>query len=251
MTKRDKILGYAAPVISVVLMLVIWAAAACAAGSEYILPNIGQTLKAVFGLFGVKAFYLALLGTLLRTFIAFFISLAAAFSLAAAAKKSAAAERFIKPFISVARSLPTVAVVLLLLVWTNSKVAPVIVTMLVVLPTEYTGAYNALSGVDENTISALKLFGVSERDLFFKVKLKQTLPEVYSLVGSGLSLNLKLMVAAEVLSQTARSMGYLLNASKVNFEISKMIAIVIVTVILGGGIEGAFSLASKKAGKWK
>ena len=141
--------------------------------------------------------------------------------------------------------------VLLLLVWTSSKVAPVIVTMLVVLPTEYTGAYNALSGVDENTISALKLFGVSERDLFFRVKLKQTLPEVYSLVGSGLSLNLKLMVAAEVLAQTARSMGYLLNASKVNFEISKMIAVVLVTVILGGGIEGAFSLASKKAGKWK
>lgn len=249
--KKEKVISCAAPVISVLAMLALWAAAARVADSEFILPNIGQTFKSFFKLFGEEEFYRALFGTLARTFIAFFISLAAAFSLAAAAKKSVAAERFIKPFISVARALPTVAVVLLLLVWTSSKVAPVIVTMLVVLPTEYTGAYNALSGVDENTISALKLFGVSERDLFFRVKLKQTLPEVYSLVGSGLSLNLKLMVAAEVLAQTARSMGYLINTAKIYFEISKMIAVVLVTVILGGGIEGLFSLASKKAGKWK
>ena len=69
--------------------------------------------------------------------------------------------------------------------------------------------------------------------------------------GSGFSLNLKLMVAAEVISQTAYSIGYMLNTSKIYFEVATMIALVLVTVAIGLIIEGVFSFLSKKAGKWK
>ena len=94
-----------------------------------------------------------------------------------------------------------------------------------------------------------KVFGVSGKKRLKKVVFPQIAPEFISAAGAGLTLNLKLMVAAEVLSQTARSMGYLLNTSKIYFEISAMLALVLVTVVTGLMIEWAFAFMAKKAVK--
>ena len=59
------------------------------------------------------------------------------------------------------------------------------------------------------------------------------------------------MVAAEVIEQTANSLGYLLNTSKAYFEIASMIAVVVVSVAIGLIVESAFRFVSKKVGKWQ
>ena len=81
------------------------------------------------------------------------------------------------------------------------------------------------------------------------MEIPQILPSALYSAGAGLSLNLKLMVAAEVIAQTAVSLGYLLNKSKVYFEIADMLAIVAFAVITGAAIESAFGAIAKKAGK--
>ena len=160
---------------------------------------------------------------------------------------SKSGHKIIAPLVSVMRALPTVAVVLLLLFWTNSKIAPVVVTALVVLPTAYTQLKSAMGGVDKITVDAALVDGADRLGAFLRIELPQIVPSVYSAVGSGLSLNFKLMVAAEVLSATANSLGYLLNTSKVYFEIANMIAIVVVAVLIGVVIELLFNFLSKKA----
>ena len=57
------------------------------------------------------------------------------------------------------------------------------------------------------------------------------------------------MVAAEVLAQTARSLGYMLNTSKVYFEISQMMALVLVAVFIGVVIELVFNKIATLAEK--
>ena len=195
--------------------------------------------------------YYLLRSTFLRCLIAFTCSFIIAFSLAVLARNLKYAKQVVKPVIAVMRALPTIAVVLLLLFWTNSYVAPVIVTMLVILPTLYSEVTNSLFAIDEKEIEMCNFFGVSKKEVLLKVQLPQILPPLLQTVGAGLSLNLKLMVAAEVLSATARSIGTMLNIAKYNVEISQMIALVLVTVVLGLIIEWIFSLLSKKAGKWK
>ena len=237
------------PLITVAVILLLWAAAARAVDSEYILPTVGETLTALFGLLKSAAFYRAFFGTLLRTLIAFLLSFVFAFITAFAAYKSDGAKRALSPLIVVTRALPTIAVVLLLVVWTNSRVAPVIVTMLVVFPTLYNNLYAALNGIDPELDEMCRVFGVSNKKRLIKVVFPQVAPEFISAAGAGITLNLKLMVAAEVLSQTARSMGYLLNTAKVYFEISSMLALVFVTVVTGLIIETVFSVIARRAVK--
>lgn len=249
--RKDKLLNLILPFISVLSIFVLWAVASKEIGSEYILPSVTDTFSALIGLFKEPSFYASLLGTLTRSLIAFSISFALAFIFAVLAITFKYFERIIAPVISFLRALPTIAVVLLLLFWTNSKVAPVIVTLLVVLPTCYTYIKTAFESVDKTTVEAGLVDGANKKQAFLRVTLPQALPAVYSAVGSGFSLNLKLMVAAEVLSATANSLGYMLNVSKAYFEIATMIALVVITVIIGCTIEFLFNALSKKAGKWK
>lgn len=249
--KKNALLKILPPIVSFAALILLWGAASAAVNNEYILPDIATTLRQFVRLFGAAEFYSAFFGTLARSLTAFVLSFAIAFISALLSKRSEFAERAIKPMISVARALPTVAVVLLLLVWTNSRIAPIIVTMLVVLPTAYTDIKNALEFVPQEQIQTCVFFGVSKKDILFKVKIPQIAPSLLRCCGAGLSLNLKLMVAAEVLSQTAVSMGYLLNTAKIYFEIAEMIALVLVTVIVGVLIEAAFGFAAKRAERWK
>ncbi|MBQ6980604.1 MAG: ABC transporter permease subunit [Clostridia bacterium] len=249
MKKQDKLLNALLPFLTVAVIFGLWGLAAAKVDSEYVLPTVGDTFAALWELLKSAEFYRAYFGTLLRSVVAFAIAFFLAFIAAFVAYKYDKAKRALKPLIVIIRALPTIAVVLLLVLWTSSFVAPVIVTFLVVFPTLYNNLYAALCGIDNDLNEMCKVFGVSNKKRLTKVVFPQIAPEFITSAGAGLTLNLKLMVAAEVLAQTARSMGYLLNTSKIYFEISTMLALVLITVITGLIIEFLFSFWAKKAVK--
>ena len=252
--KANKILSILLPILTVACIIIIWSVAASVVDSEFVLPNLKDTVFALGSLlFGAnsKTFYTAFFMTILRTVIAFVCSFILAFLLAYLSKKRPLSLKVISPLISITRALPTIAVVLLLLLWTNSFVAPIIVTMLVVLPTLYTNLYNSLCSVDDKLTDMCAFFGVDKKKVFKKVSLPIIMPSMLISVGSGFALNLKLMVAAEVLAATANSIGYQLTYNNYNLEIATMIALVLIIVIVAVLVELIFSLLSKKVGKWK
>ncbi len=250
MKKDYKILGYFAPIISVICVIIIWCVLSASINDELILPNFCLTVKEFFNLFKSGEFYSSLFMTVLKSLISFLISFILALFFGILSYRHNLFKKFINPIISIMRALPTVAVVLLLLVWTNSFIAPIIVTSLVVLPTVYTGVINDLSNIDVKQIEMCKVFNVNNKDIINKVLLPQIMPSILNTVGSSMSLNIKLMVAAEVLSATGNSLGNLLQYySNVSLETAKMLSLVIVCIIIGILIECVFSFLSKKAGK--
>lgn len=249
MKKENKILNILLPIASVLLIFLIWFISAISINNSLILPNVDEVLSQFFALIKSGEFYSALLSTLLRSVIGFIISFILAVIFAILSKRSKYFEKFISPVIRIIRALPTVAVVLLLIFWTSSKIAPAIVTTLVVLPTLYLNVLNALNSIDDKQLLMCKIYNVPYKKVLFKVEIPQILPPVLSAIGAGLSLNIKLMVAAEVIAQTPVCLGYMMQNAKVNFEIALMLALVVFAVIIGLIIESVFSLLSKKAGK--
>ncbi|MBQ7373379.1 MAG: ABC transporter permease subunit [Clostridia bacterium] len=247
---KDKILNLIFILLPFICLFTVWQIGSSFT-NEFILPSLFETLLATGKVLASGKFYLSLLGTLIRTVIAFAISFLLAFLLAFWSRASRRADVTIAPVISVFRALPTIAVVLLLLMWTNSFIAPIVVTSLVVLPTTYSTLRDAFFNVDGDLIKALKLFEVDQKTLLKKVYAPSVLPSTLLAIGSGLSLNLKLMVAAEVIAATANSLGFMLNSSKALFETAKMIAIVLITVVIGLIVELTFKSISKKVGAWQ
>ena len=247
MKNNKKTLNRLLPIISIACIIAVWAIGASALDKEYLLPSVSSTLKELARLFTTAKFYMAIGGTLFRTVMAFVVSFLLAFVFAFFANKSKMFNSVISPVIGVLRSLPTIAVILLFLVWTNSKIAPVLVTILVIFPTSYTHIKSAFDGVDYSVIEAGMVDGANAKQIFVFIQMPLVKSSIFSAVGSGFSLNFKLMVAAEVLSATARSIGSMLNSASYNVETAKMIALVLISVIIGLLVESIFNALSGKA----
>ena len=250
MKKLNKTLNLILPIITIGFLLIVWAVIAKAENNEYVVPTVEKTMQELVKLFGENKFYTALGGTLIRSVIAFLLSFFISFILAYCSSKKVWAEKLILPIISITRTLPTIAIAWLILFWTNNQIAPVVITMLVVLPTSYTQIKSALDTVNKTSIEAGKVDGAGFINLFFKIELPQIAPNVFSVIGSGLALNLKLMVAAEVLTATIKSLGNMINLAS-PFEVAKTIALSIVVLILGLLVEFLFNTLSKKSASWR
>ena len=249
--KKSRVISTLIPIASVVFIILLWQMVSVITDNEIILPSIRAVLVSAVELLKDGAFYSAYLSTLVRTIIAFSVSFLLALITAILSKRFFYYKKAVSPIIKIMRALPTVAIVLLLYFWTNSLVAPVIVTTLVVFPTLTSFVSESLNTVDYKQIEMCKVFGVSNKDLLFKVQIKEIAPSMLNVIGEGISLNLKLMVAAEVLSATFISLGNMLNRAKYYVEIPRMIAIVLLCVLTGLLIEFIFGLISKKVGKWQ
>ncbi len=249
--KKKQLLNLIPTTISILCLILVWTIASTAVNDEQVLPSFYDTVKKFFALFSYSEFYSSYFGTLLRSMISFLISFLLALFLVWIFQKHKTIKKFVEPIMAIIRVLPTIAVVLLLVLWTNTFIAPIIVTILVVLPTTFVSLSNAFDGVDKDAVKMCEFFSVSKKEIFFKVQLPQIAPALYSSIGAGLSLNLKLMVAAEVLAFTASSIGNFIYLSNLYDQTVTMMALVLSVVITGLVIELIFSLLSKKAGKWQ
>ena len=249
--KKTKILNLIPTVISILCLILVWSVASIAVNDEQVLPSFFDTVKKFFSLFSYGEFYFSYFGTLLRSAISFLISFLIALFLVWVFQKHKTIKKFIEPILAIIRVLPTIAVVLLLILWTNDFIAPIIVTILVVLPTTLVSLSNAFDSVDSDAVKMCEFFSVSKKEIFFKVQLPQIAPALYSSIGAGLSLNLKLMVAAEVLAFTTSSIGNFIYLSNLYDQTITMMALVLSVVITGLIIELIFSSLSKKVGKWQ
>ena len=246
--RLNRISNVLIPIISILSIIGIWWAFAVGVGDQLILPTPPDTIKEISLLLSESDFYVQYFSTLLRCVIAFTCSFTIAFLLAILSYFNSIAKRIISPIVTVIRALPTLAIVLLLLIWTNRNIAPIIITMLVVMPTLYSGILSALNSVDKKLLEMCKVYKVKKITVFFKVIMSGIMSEVLSEIGAGLSLNVKLMVAAEVLAVTAESIGMAMRLSNIYFLTARLLGFVVLMVLTCLIIEGLFGFIAKKVG---
>jgi NitT/TauT family transport system permease protein len=243
--KANLITNIILTMITILAIFLIWFLASICVGEELILPSPVDAFSEVFNLFSTSVFWKALGGTISRSFLAFLISFIIATCLALLCKFNKYSKPVVSIIISILRAIPTIAVVLMLLLWTTSKVASIIVTMLVVLPTLFTSIMTALGEIDYDIIEMMNLYKVPKKRQFSRYIIPQITPSTIQIVGSGLSLNIKLMVAAEVIAGASNSIGQLMSQSKIYFETSSLFALVFIMVIIAVAIELGANIISK------
>ncbi len=248
--KLYQIINYSLPVVTVVMIVIVYAIISKVVGVELIAPSVGSTLKEFFAMFGKGEFYKAVGGTLLRAFIAYVLSFVLAFALATLTKLWKPLRRAFSPIVALIRVLPTMSLILLALIWFNSFQSTVLVAFCIVFPMLYTGFCDAIESVDKDLIEMSRVYAVDKRRLVTKLYIPQTLPLVFTSIKSSIGLNLKLIISAEVLAQTADSMGLYMQLAKINLDTAVLLAWTIVAILLGGLFEGIVTLIQKKAVKW-
>ncbi len=218
-------------------LLLAWLVAFFAVGNEYVLPSPWVTFAEAVKLMGKGAFYAAFFATLGRAVFAFFLAFVFGGGLGFIAYLSPSFEKFMRGIVAVLRSLPTMAVLLLILVGASHSFAPVLVGALTLFPLLYTAVHTALCGVDRELIEMCDVYRVPVRERARRLYLPTVLPTVFADGVAALSFSLKLTVSAEVLAFTYRSIGGWMQESALAAETATVMALTVFVCLVGALVE--------------
>lgn len=226
--KKFSIILY--PLVAIALMLLIWHLLFAYVGSEFIFPSIGTTLSQMWQHLCDGTFWRALLLTLGRVFLCFAISLAIAIIVGVLAKFVPAVGKILAPVIAIFRSAPTVAMMVILTLIVPKNIAPIIVGLLVVFPMTYTNVTAAINQVDVGILQMCSLYNVPPAQQLKHVYLPTVVPYLMGELPATLSFTVKLIVSAEILSNTPRSVGGLIQLANSYPNVASMFALTILSV---------------------
>lgn len=243
--------NYLFSVLAVAVMWGVWVAAYFAVGNEYVVPSFTETMRELGALFASGTFWESFGGTLWRTVAGWLLAFAFAVLFAAAGVASKKFRSFFAPFVSVFRTLPTMAITLMLLIWSTPLVAPVIVTFLMLFPVTYAQLMAAYGEIDPQLFAMARVYGVPRREVLCKIAVPGMLPAVFSQAGPNLSLSLKVTISAEVLVSTFRSLGGMMHEAANYLQVAEMFALTILALLVGGLFEFALHFLTRITARWK
>ena len=233
----------------------VWIIAYYAAKNEFLFPSVGDTFRALGQLLFTggeltRSFYRSLGATFLRTFLAFLISLVCGVGLAALAVSFRGVRAFLAPVVSVLRTLPTLAIVLMLILWTSPSLAPVFVCLLVLLPAVYAASLAAFTNAVGRFGDFARAYKIGRAKRIFALYLPVSLPTLFTEGGAILSMGLKITVSGEVLAATFSSLGGMMQEAQIYLMVPRLFALTLFTILLGFLLEGACALLKKLLVKW-
>ena len=214
------------------LVLLVWQICAKLYDKPLILPTVTTTIKQFFLLFTTKNFYLDTLYTFLRSLAAFVGSLAVAFVLATIATANQSFAYAIKPVVSILATTPVMALLLLMLVFLQSSVLPLVVAFLMTFPVLYTAIYNEFVKAEQRFGNMCKVYKVGFYNKLTSVWLPTSLDSLLNSCKTTLSMSVKVTISGEVLAYTTASIGMAMQSASISVETEKLLAYCFVALLL-------------------
>lgn len=212
-------------------VIAVWWIAAALYGKRLLFPTPADAVSDLKSELVSIVFWKSFAYSVLRSVIGFAAACALSVLCAYAVKAWRPLRRVLAPVMGILRSVPTMSVILLLVLWAGSRLTPYFVTGLVIFPVLYSGLDAALSAVPQELEETAKLYAGKKGYMFFNVYLPISAPAFLTVAGGAASLSLKLTVAAEVLAQTRDSLGLIMQQTRIFFQIGRLMAVTVVVVL--------------------
>lgn len=232
-----KVIKKYSPIITIIFIVILWYVVAAVVDNKLIFPTPYETAVEMVGVFKTSAFYRALLGSLVRTVLSFLIAFVLAVGLALLSNAFSVFERLFYPVVVIVRATPTMSVIFLCLIWFSSKISPMLVAIAVIFPTMYSSVLTAIKSCDKSLIEMSQIYKVPLFTRITRLYLPFVSDKVFSDALSAISLNVKLIVAAEALAQTKISLGVEMQIAKLNLETATLFAYTVAAVALSFLLE--------------
>ncbi len=238
------------PIISLAIALSVWAIVSAIKNNPLVLPMPSAIIARFFSLGKDVTFWTSVFSTLGRTLICFAISFLSALVLAVMGKFCRPVHRIIAPIISVLRSAPTVAVILIAYAFFNNKIMACFVGFLIAFPVLYTSFFTALCGINEDLFTLANIYKVSFFRKVFGICIPQIAPTLFDTGASTLSLTVKIIISAEIITCVSNSIGGKVQTAYASFEIEYLLAWTLVAVLLSFILETVVLLLKKLMIRW-
>jgi len=219
-------------VLSIFSLFLVWVVAFVVVSSPMLLPSPWKVFEAFFNLFVSPDSLQAMLSSFLRLLLALAIAFVLGFVLGVWAGFKANVATFLRPFVSVLRTIPVISIVVILLILFGFKYTPYIITFLMIFPIIFQSVYDGILHVDSELVDVYML---EDNRLITGLRYCY-IPLIQSSIKTALlqsaGLGIKVLVMAEYLSQTKHSIGNALYLSKVNLAYDEVFAWTLLLIFL-------------------
>ncbi|MDR1861985.1 MAG: ABC transporter permease subunit [Candidatus Ancillula sp.] len=196
-------------------------------GTAVNIITLGQTIQ----------FWLAILYTCVSAVSSFAFAFLLSFIIALSAYLHSKLEGALRPYISIMRSTPTVAVILVLFLVVDWNFITFIVAFLVTFPILFEGLLLAFRKVPASEIDAAAALGMSRGQILRHIHLDNMKRDIFSSVRATFGLNLKVVIASEVLGIPHTSIGLSILVAKQSFNYYDAWTFLVVAVLLTSLLE--------------
>ena len=107
----------------------------------------------------------------------------------------------ILPILSIIKAVPTMAFIVLLLIWTSKDYAPIIIGIMISLPIFYDVILNTIMNLDKNLLQMCDVYDIPTRDKMKDIIMPIVIIELAKVLSSTFSLIFKVVISGEVYSQ--------------------------------------------------
>lgn len=212
-----------------------------------LLPGPQVVVPLFISLMGNGDIYMAVGATLLRLLISVALAFAFGIILGIFGGLYPSFRAFIKPLITVFRTIPTAAVIFVIIALLKPMFAPVIIVFLIIFPIFYESVVSGFINIDKSIVDALKVDGTNTPRAVFKIYLP--LSKSYILLGlvSSIGLGMKVAIMSEILagSDSAEGLGKLIRDASTIADMQSVLAYSLIAIILIGIIDMAMFFLKK------
>ncbi|PIE28259.1 ABC transporter permease [candidate division KSB3 bacterium] len=218
-------------IFSVIFFLLLWEILAQFIRQEIIVPTIGQTLHQLWTIVTADYFFQAVGATIARVGMTFFIDLGAALVLGCLAGLSLKVEQTIKPLEIAMRAVPL-----------ESETAPVFVCSLIIFPILYRSVVEGIRNIDPQLREMHDIYEIPLRKRIRGFYFPSVKPFLSNGIKAAMGLNVKVMIAAEVLSQPNVAIGTYFQIERARLNTAGVLAWSLIVIALAAVFEHAMNL---------
>lgn len=211
-------------------------------------PGPNKVLPEFIRFLGQANTYKAIGGTILRLLISITAGLIFGLFLGIIAGLNASFRAFIRPFIIVFKTIPTAAVIYILIVLMSPKFAPIIIVFLMTFPILYESIVSGMTSIDQTIIDAASMDGSGTFQKVFKIYLPLSWNYIVLGVVSSVGLGMKVAIMSEILSgsDSADGIGKLIRNASLTVDMTAIMAYALIAIIIIGIVDLGIHYAKKK-----
>lgn len=199
---------YTLTFLGVILFFLLWYLIYVIAGQNiYVFPGPIATIKKSFELFADSYLYKCIWGSLYRMVIGFAAASFLAIVLGMIVGNHLKLKHVFNPTMIALRSIPTAAIVFLLLHLAGFNNAAPYVVGVIVFPMVYEATVSGYQNIDQKVLMAMRVDGNNYIQQNFKIKLPLSMPYIAVGLTTSFALSFKIEIMAETLTSTSKAYG--------------------------------------------
>ena len=237
--------------ISFAVAMLVWYIMSIIPQTSRAFPNVVVTIQGLMTMVERGVFWQDLSSSLISVAMGYAIGFVIALPVAILMAWYVPVRNILEPWIQFIRNIPPLAYVPLIVICAGVGRLPQVIVItiacfLIMCVTIYQGVIN----VDETLITAARVLGATDRDIFVRVITPATLPFILTAVRLGASVALTTLIAAESTGAMA-GLGMRIRSLNNSFDAAPMLAYVIIIGIIGITLEKIIKFLERKLTGWQ